>query len=209
MTISANSYIQSIISMLVITSPFDPVKILFFNQAISNPPRRRTKAAVNIAGNVAIVLGSVALVGRPFLDLLGINLNAFSVVGGLVIALMGFEMLYGGGASKTQGENARQQGPEEEDTLLIPLTLPLIAGPGAITTTISIAAQSDSSEAIIVALVGVGAVALVSYISFGWLSKIIEKAKPQTVAVLARIGGLLLATIGTQMMLNGLKSFFS
>ncbi|MGK7924870.1 MAG: MarC family protein [Spirulina sp.] len=209
MTISTDFYIQSIISMVVITTPFDPVKILFFNQAISSPPRRRTRAAVNVAVNVAIVLGGAALVGRPFLNLLGIDLNAFSAVGGLVIALMGFEMLYGGGASKAQGEQVRQQGPEEGDALLIPLTLPLITGPGAITTTISIAAQSNSSEALIVALVGVGAVALVSYISFGWLSKIIEKAKPQTVALLARIGGLLLATIGIQMMLNGLKNFFS
>ncbi|MGK7937413.1 MAG: MarC family protein [Xenococcaceae cyanobacterium] len=209
MNIDADFYIRSIISMLVITTPFDPVKILFFNEAISNPPRSRTKAAVKVASNVFIILGGAAIVGRPFLNLLGINLNAFSAVGGLVIALMGFEMLYGGGASKAQGENVRQQGPEEDDTLLIPLTLPLIAGPGAISTIISIGVQGNSSEALIAALVSVGAVALVSYICFGWLSKIIEKAKPQTVALLARIGGLLLATIGTQMILSGLKGFFS
>lgn len=209
MTVNSDFFLRSIVSMVVITSPFDPVKIIFFNQAISHSPRRRVRAAIKVVANVVIVLGGSALVGRPFLDLLGINLNAFSAVGGLVIALMGFEMLYGGGASKAQGEKARQQGPEEGDTLLIPLSLPLIAGPGAIATTISIAAQGDSAEGLVASLVGVGAVALSCYICFGWLGQLIEKAKPQTVVLLARIGGLLLATIGTQMMLGGLKNFFA
>ena len=209
MTIDANFYIRSIVSMLVITSVFDPVKIIFFNRAISDPPRSHTASATKVALNVAIVLGGAALVGRQFLDLLGISLDAFSAVGGLLIAIMGFEMLYGGGTSKVQGENVRKKGPEEGDTLLIPLTLPLIAGPGAITTTISIAAQGDSSEGIIVALVGIGVVALTALFTYAWLGQLIGKAKPTTVSVLARIGGLLLATIGTQMMLGGLKNYFS
>ena len=153
--------------------------------------------------------GGAALIGREFLDILGIDLDAFRTVGGLVIALMGFEMLYGGGASKAQGETVRKRGPEEEDTLLIPLTIPLIAGPGALTTTIAIAAQGDSLEGIVVALVGVAAVALAAYVSYTWLGQLIGQAKPTTVAVLARIGGLLLATIGVQMMLGGLKNYLA
>ena len=209
MSIDLDFYIRAIISMLVITAPFDPVKILFFNQAISNPPRSRLASATKVAIYVAIVLGGAALVGRQFLDIFGINLDAFSVVGGLVIALMGFEMLYGGGSSKAQGENEREKGPEEDDTLLIPLALPLIAGPGAITTTITIAAQGDSFEAVIVALVGVIAVVLAAFVSYAWFSELLVKAKPATISVLARIGGLLLATIGFQMLLGGLKNFFS
>ncbi|MGK7906385.1 MAG: MarC family protein [Synechococcus sp.] len=209
MTIDAGFYIQSTISMLVITSAFDPVKILFFNQAISDPPRNRNASAVRVALNVALILGGAALIGREFLDILGIDLDAFRTVGGLVIALMGFEMLYGGGASKAQGETVRKRGPEEEDTLLIPLTIPLIAGPGALTTTIAIAAQGDSLEGIVVALVGVAAVALAAYMSYTWLGQLIGQAKPTTVAVLARIGGLLLATIGVQMMLGGLKNYLA
>jgi len=209
MTISPDFYLQSIISMVVITSPFDQIKILFFNQAISDSPPDRARAALKVVINVTFVLAGAALLGRRFLNLVGIDLNAFSAVGGLVIALMGFEMLYSGGASRAQGEKVRQQGPDDSDTLLIPLTLPLIAGPGAIATTISIAAQGNSSEGLLAALISVGVVALVSYISFGWLAQMIEKTKPQTVVLLARIGGLLLATIGAQMMLNGLKNFFA
>jgi multiple antibiotic resistance protein len=95
MNVDVQFLVQSIISMLVITSPMDPIKILFFNQAIADPPRDRTRASAMVALNVALMLGGTALVGRQILNGLGIDLDAFSVVGGFIIAAMGFEMLYG------------------------------------------------------------------------------------------------------------------
>lgn len=209
MPIDVEFLVQSIISMVVITTPFDPVKILFFNQAIESPPRNRTWAAGRVALYVALLLGATALAGRQVLDLIGIDLDAFSVVGGLIIALMGFEMLFGGGASKTQGEEQRQSGPEEGDALLIPLTLPLIAGPGAMATTITIAAGGDGSEGVSAALIGAAVVALLAFVSYALLSGVFTKIRPATMAVVSRIGGLLLATIGVQMLLGGLDRFFA
>jgi len=204
-----NLYINSIISLLVITAAFDPIKIIFFNKAVSHLQGGRVSSAARIALYIVIILGGSALVGRGFLNILGINLDAFSAVGGLIITLMGFEMLYGGDPSMAQGEKVRERGPVEDDSLLIPITLPLIAGPGAITTTITIASQGDTTESVIVALVGVGIVAISAFVSFAWLGNIVGRAKPTTVSLLVRIGGLLLATIGAQMMLGGLKNFFS
>ena len=203
------SIVSAVVALLVITTPFDPIKILFFNQALSNSSGNRITAALRVAGYVAVLLGGAALLARELLDLLGIDLDAFSIVGGLIIALMGFEMLYGGGTSKAQGESTRKQGPGEEDAFLIPLTLPLIAGPGAIATTISIASQGQAGEGFATALIAVGAVAVTALVSFTLLGDLVDKAKPDTVSVLARIGGLLLATIGTQMMLGGIQRFFA
>ncbi len=208
MSFDAEFLVQAIVSMVVITAPMDPVKVLFFNEAIANPPRNRIGAAGRVALYVAVILGGTALVGRQVLDLIGINLDAFSVVGGLIIALMGFEMLYGGGGSKTQGEDKRQAGPEEGDALLIPLTLPLVAGPGAMTTTITIAASREGGEGLTAALIGTGVVALIAFVSYAFLSGLFTKVRPATIAVLARVGGLLLATIGVQMLLGGLGRFF-
>ena len=122
--------LPAIISLIVITSPFDPVKVVFFNQAITEPPRNRQASAIKVALGVAAIIGVTALIGRQFLGLLEIDLDAFRAVGGLMIAAMGFEMLYGGGGSHPQGEEHRKEGPADDDTLVIPLTLPLIAGPG-------------------------------------------------------------------------------
>ena len=201
--------VQSIISMVVITSPMDPPKVLFFNQAITDPPRKRTWAAVRVAVYVALILGGTAVGGRKVLDVVGINLNAFSVVGGLIIALMGFEMLYGGGTSKAQGEDQRSSGPEKGDALFMPLTLPLIAGPGAITTTITIASSRPSSEGVVAALIGAGVVSLIALVAYAWLSAAFTKVRPATMALIARLGGLVLATIGVQMLLGGLDRFFA
>ena len=206
MSIDIDLCFKAAIALLVITAPFDPVKILFFSQAITDPKRKRWNAALAVSTYTSIILAGSALIGQEFLELMDINLHAFSAVGGLVIALMGFEMLYGGAASKAQGQETRARGPEEGDALLVPLTLPLIAGPGAIATTITIAAQEGG---IIAALVGTGVVVLVVLASYSWLGELVERATPATVAILARIGGLLLATIGAQMMLGGLKNFFA
>lgn len=208
MTIDFHYIVQAIISMVVITTPMDPVKVLFFNQAIEDPPRKRTLAAARVAFYVFVILGGTALLGQQALDLMGIDLDAFSVVGGLIIALMGLEMLAGGGGSRAQGEDQRKTGPEQGDALLIPLTLPLIAGPGGMATTITIAAGRSGWEGIMAALIGVGVVALLAFLSYAVLSEAFTKIRPATMAIVQRIGGLLLATIGTQMLLGGLSRFF-
>ena len=208
MTIDFEYIVQAIISMVVITTPMDPVKVLFFNQAIEDPPLKRTWAAARVALYVALILGGTALVGQQVLDLMGIDLDAFSVVGGLIIALMGLEMLAGGGGSRAQGEDQREAGPEQGDALLIPLTLPLIAGPGGMATTITIAAGRSGWEGITAALIGVGVVALLAFVSYAVLSEAFTKIRPATMAIVQRIGGLLLATIGVQMLLGGLARFF-
>ena len=97
------------------------------------------------------ILGVVALIGRELLQLVGINLGAFGVVGGLVVALMGFEMLYGGTSSRTQGTKEVEDETPEEEGLIIPLAIPLMAGPGAMTTVITISAMRDDGTTLLAA----------------------------------------------------------
>ena len=68
-----------------------------------------------------------------------------------------------------QGENRRKAGPENDDALLIPLTLPLIAGPGAIATVIAISARGGAIDSVLVAMVAVAVVAVVTFVTFNWL----------------------------------------
>lgn len=209
MTLDFDFLFRTIVSMLVITSPFEPVKILVFNQVIERTGRGRTVAAAQVALSVALVLVTAALAGRELLELLGIELDAFRVVGGLIVAAMGAEMLHGGGGSQTQGESERQRGPDGADALTIPLTIPLIAGPGAITTTIAAVSAAAPEVAVPATLIGCGVVALVVFLSLGWFGGLLARANPSAMAVVARLGGMLLATIGVQMTLEGLKGFFA
>lgn len=203
-----NFLAQAIIAMLVITTPPDPVKVLFFNDTIERTGVARARAALTVAGMVLLILAGSALVGRELLELLGINLDAFSVVGGLVIATMGAEMLAGGQTSRAQGDKDRSQGPGEDDGLIVPLSIPLIAGPGAIVTAITITAVDESGSGLVAALSGALAVALVTFASMQWLGGAISRLSARATSLLLRFGGLLLTTIGVQMLLGGLKGFF-
>ncbi len=208
-----NFLIQSIIAMVLITAPPDPAKILLFNSTIAQQGKTRTAAALLVAGVVLAILAGAALVGGPLLNLLGINLDAFSFVGGLIIFAMGVEMLYGGAPSRAQGgdieKKVREDGVEDEDEgLIIPLSIPLIAGPGAIVTAITIASRGQELDGYIAAIAGAITVAIVTFASMNYLGGLIAKLSRQATALLIRIGGLLLATIGAQMFLGGLKNFF-
>ena len=210
--ITTEQWIQGIVAILVIVAPPDPVKVLVFNDVVRRDGLNRAVAAGRVALYFAVIMCVFAFVGKELLELLGINLSAFKVVGGLIIAGMGFEMLYGGVPSKAQGQDVREQeeedGPSDGDGLLLPLTTPLLAGPGAIATVVTISTFSDSGEATLVAFAGVAVTAVAIFASLAWMGGAIAKLSDRATTLLARIGGLVLATLGTQMLLGGLKEFF-
>jgi multiple antibiotic resistance protein len=166
-------------------------------------------SAAKVAVLVLVVLGGTALIGRQLLDLVGIDLDVFGAVGGVIIGILGFGMLKGTGTGREGGDKSTKDEPAEEDSLLIPLTMPLIVGPGAIATTIAISSQGESNAGLLAAIFGAAAVALAAFVSYAWLGNAIARLKPAAATMAARIGGLLLATIGAQMLLTGLKNFFA
>ena len=202
-----NQLAQAVIAMLVITAPPDPAKLIFFNAIVEREGVSRPAAATKVSFVIVIVLGIAAFAGAQIAELLGIDLNAFSVVGGLIVAGIGFEMLYGGMPSKAQGQDTAKHGPDEGSGLVMPMAIPLIAGPGAIVTTVTISA-SHPSYGMYYAVAGVLTVGIACYISYRWLGGLLAKMSTGTTALLTRIGGLLLSTIGVQMLLGGLKKFF-
>ena len=184
------------------------MKVFLFNTIIDRNGTSRFDGALRVATIVFVVLGGSALVGSEVLQLLGINLDAFTVVGGVIVAGMGFEMLYGGSTPKPQGQAAAEEGPQEDSGLLMPLAIPLIAGPGAIATAIAIS-TSNAANGPTAALIGSGAVALVAFVAFQFLGGVLAKVSPRTAALLLRLGGMVLATIGVQMLLGGVKRFWA
>jgi multiple antibiotic resistance protein len=201
-------FIQAAIAVFVIVNPVDPVKVIIFNDVVERQGLNRNAAAAKVAVVVFCILGVIALIGRELLQLLGINLGAFGVVGGLVVALMGFEMLYGGTSSRAQGTKEAEDTPVEEDGLIMPLAVPLMAGPGAMTTVITISAIRDDGSSLIAALVAVAVVSVLVFVGFAWLGDLFSRMSTNATAMLARVGGVLLATIGTQLLLGGLRTFY-
>jgi multiple antibiotic resistance protein len=203
----ADFYVRAIISVLVITDPI--TRGIFFKALTEHEPGRRHEYVRKITITVAITLGIAALAGRELLDLLGINLGAFGVAGGLVVALMGFEMLFGGEPSRAQGGKEAHEKPKSfEGSVIVPYAIPFVAGPGAITLVITIASSTSNGEGTIAALVAVAVAVILLPIGHLVLSNRVNLSEA-TINIATKFGGLLIATIGIQLMLNGIKTFFS
>lgn len=206
MEVDLNFYLQSIVAVVVITDPIS--RGIFFRQLTAAEPERRVEYARRITIAVAVILFTAALVGRELLDLMGINLGAFGVAGGLIVAMMGFEMLFGGEPSRTQGGKESREQPESFDgSVVVPYAMPFVAGPGAITTVITIAASAENGEGTIVALVAVAVAVALLPIGHLLVAKYL-KLSEQAEGIATKVGGLLIATIGIQLMLSGLQRYF-
>ena len=199
-------YAQAIIAVVVITDPF--IRPVLFRAMTGHEPERRRAYVRTITITVAITLGVSALAGRELLDLIGIDLNAFGIAGGLVLALMGFEMLFEGEPSRAQGgEEAHEEQPSFEGSVIVPYAIPFVAGPGAITTVITIAASADNGEGTIAALVAVAVAVALMPLGYLVLAKRLNFSE-QGMALMTKFGGLFVATIGIQLMLSGIKNYF-
>lgn len=207
MKADAEFYAQAIISVLVITDPV--TRGIFFKAMTEHEPERRGEYVRRITITVGITLGVAALAGRQILDLLGINLGAFGLAGGLVVALMGFEMLFGGEPSRAQGgEDAHEAPPSFEGNVIVPYAIPFVAGPGAMTLVITIASSTSNGKGTIAALVAVAVAVILLPIGYLFVSKHV-KLSEATMKIVTKFGGLLIATIGIQLMLSGIRTFFS
>lgn len=202
-----DDYLQAIIAVFIITDPLGkPVFFALLTQGMSKIERR--KAAFKVITTVAVILGGAALVGKFLLDAIGIHLGAFGLTGGIIVALMGFEMMALGEPSKAQGGHDSREVPNPDDQLLVPFVMPFIAGPGAITIVITEASRTGGYDSVIMALIAVGVTILTMCFSFIFLTDQMAKISDRTMNIITKFGGLIIATIGIQLALNGIKSFF-
>ena len=199
-------YLQAIVGVVVITDPI--TRGIFFKSMTEHEPERRVEYVRKITITVAVTLGVAALAGREILDALGIDLGAFGVAGGLVVALMGFEMLFGGEPSRAQGgAEAHEKPPSFDGNVIVPYSIPFVAGPGAMTLVITISSSTSDGEGTIAALIAVAVAVVLLPIGHLLLSNKINMSE-STMKIFTKFGGLLIATIGIQLMLSGIQNFF-
>lgn len=207
MDLSVDQIIQAIIAVFVIVSPVD--KAAYFLMITKDAPRTRRAGAFKVAMAVALTLGVAAVAGKWILDAIGVKLGAFGFAGGLILLLMGIEML-SGEPTRLQADRGSRTASEEDvhAKLLVPLAMPLTAGPGSITVVITLASSSDSWAATVSTLIGVGVTVLILLLSLLLADRWFGNISEQSTRIMTRFGGLALATIGVQLGFNGIKMFF-
>lgn len=156
---------------------------------------------------IIVTLFSVA--GKVIFELFGLTLPAFQITGGLIVFLIGFHMLQGGHSSVQQpSEEDKQKSREAELSVAVsPLALPILAGPGTIATAMNFSAGGGFME-MVVTIIMFAVLCAVTYILFIFGEKFVTYIGASALGVVTRMMGLILAVIGTQMVIEGLHGAF-
>jgi multiple antibiotic resistance protein len=165
--------------------------------------RKRVAAkAVTMAFGIVVVF---CLLGKLIFELFGITLPAFRITGGLLVALIGYNMLHGEQSKVVHQPSAADQKASLESALSIavtPLAIPLLAGPGTIATAMNFASTGGVGEMVVTTC----AFAVLCLITYGFFisgERLVGFLGESGLGVITRIMGLILAVIGVQMMIDG------
>jgi multiple antibiotic resistance protein len=199
----------SLVSLSAIFFVVDPFAAVPFFLAMTRDDtlEKRRETALRASLTAGLVLAIFAVAGAWIFRLLGISLAAFKIAGGIVLLLLAVDMI------RTQPSRTRITEPEveagagKEDVAIVPLAMPLLAGPGSIATVVVLMARAREGEwwqAVPV----LGAIAVTGALTYFVLAGAarIERVLGRTgLAILERAAGLLLVAVAVQFMLDGLS----
>jgi multiple antibiotic resistance protein len=199
-------YLRYLVTLTAVLDPFLAIPIFVGVTAARDAAATRRLANV-VTVTVFLVLVGAALFGESLLKTMGASLPAFRVGGGLVLLLMALAMLNAkvGEMRQTRAEAAELESGEISG--VVPLAVPLLAGPGAISTTI-IAAQTGGVAHLLALLF---CIALVSAMLWGMLRiahVVGDRMGTTGLNIATRLLGLILAAIAIETMADGLKQLF-
>jgi multiple antibiotic resistance protein len=195
--------LQAIVTVLAVINPV-VCGSLFLNLTPNLTAAERRREAIKVALSILVILMGAALAGLKVLGVFGISLDVFRVVGGMIIAYMGFDMLRG---NHTVAQAPPEDGDASIQSSLVPLLM-FAAGPGTITAVVTLAAVHTPDglplTAIIATVVGTGVTlaALILAARFG------SRLGRGTQATVTRFMGLIVASMGMQFVLVSLKAVF-
>lgn len=198
-----NFALYSFIAIFIIVDPVVNVPLFMAILADFNKKRRRdmVKKAVVIA---AIVLIIFTLAGNAIFRYLGIEMYSFRIAGGFLLFIISIEMLFGIRPGTKSSAKEEEEAIHKEDVVVTPLAVPLLTGPGAITTSIVLfnTAKGVTDQALL--FVSIILVYLVSYFILSRSDKAFEILGHTGTMVIVRIMGLLLAAISVQFVISGI-----
>lgn len=193
--------ISTFLGFFAIMNPIANTPI-FFGLTANNSSAERKKIAQTACIVAFIIVILFILAGKYIFQLFGLTIPAFKITGGILLFYAGFQMLV---SQKLKMRETNTQ--DNQNVAISPLAIPIIAGPGTIVTAMNGVTQAGPSQFLIV--IGTfTSVILLSYLSFTLSEVIMKRLGANLIAVIGKLMGLILAIIGTGMIISGLKLAF-
>lgn len=203
-------FLQKIfVALFVIIDPFAIVPV-FISYTLKNTRATRRKIALKATLIASVVLLIFAMSGDYVLDFLGISNGSFRIAGGILLVFVGVDMLVannGGIRSTTEQED--EEASHKSDVSVFPLAIPLLAGPGALTTTVIVMREVEGRlfEQISVLLVLLF-VLFVTYLCLIASNQLFRLLGITGTNVLTRIFGIIIVALSVEYIITGLKESF-
>jgi multiple antibiotic resistance protein len=197
------TYAETATALLVIADPIATIPI--FVTLTSDQTNQQRKHTASLTGlTVALVLVLSIFVGEPLLQVFGISIASFRVGGGILILLMAISMLNARLSRTLSTPEEVQEGTEKDDPAVVPLGVPLIAGPGAISTVVIYAHEAhDWYDTIFLIFAGL-LVAFATWFSLRMADPISKLLGRTGINIITRLLGLILAAVAVEFIAQGL-----
>jgi len=203
---------HSLVALSAIFVVVDPLAAIPFFLAMTSDqsPEQRRDTARRAAIGAWLILTAFGLLGALLFRLLGISIPAFKLAGGVLLLLIAIDMI------RTAPSAARITPPEVEagavkdDVAIVPLAMPLLAGPGSIATVIVLMGRVQPKQWWngVPVLVAIALVAFVTYLTLAAANRVERVLSRTGMNILERVAGMLLAAIALQFMIDGAGEAF-
>ena len=184
----------------------DPIAVvpayLAFVRKESPERRKATARAACVAAAITLILFAAA--GDGILRIFGVTLPAFRIAGGFILWLVAMDMLRAK-RSTQEGTEELMEGEQKEDVGITPLGIPMLAGPGAMSTVMVLSAQAGGVASKAVIYVSIIVVMIISWGLLRVADRVFARLGGSGIRVATRIMGLILAAIAVQLVLSGMR----
>jgi multiple antibiotic resistance protein len=168
--------------------------------------RRTALRACLVAGGLLLFF---AVFGGVIFQVFGVSLAAFRVAGGILLLITALDMLRARPSETRTSQTEQQEGVIKEDVALVPLAMPLLAGPGAIASAMVLMSKGETLLMAVPVIAAIVLTFVASYFILRASNLVLRVLKQSGVAILERVMGLILAAIAVQFMADGAKDLLS
>ncbi len=207
LSITWAAYAQAVIGFFAIVNPFSTIPV-FLSLTEGDSQAERRRVAFNTAVSTLMIMLVVYAVGEWILWFFNISVAAFRIAGGILIMGVAFSMLQAKQSSTRQTPEEATEAKHKDNIAVVPLSLPLMAGPGTISMMIVASSNTQGMYDHIAVFIAASLIALSIWLILGSASTIANKLGKTGMNIATRIMGLILAAIAVEFIVKGLTEKF-
>lgn len=205
--LESSAYVR--FSLLALSSIFflvDPFAALptFLAVTADQDARKRVRTARKASLTALVILTAFAAAGQYIFRVFGITLPAFEIAGGIILLLIGLDMLEAKRSATQESTTETEDAATKDDAGIVPMGIPMLAGPGAITSVMVLVGQAQDIRERLAIYTAILVTCAISFMVLGSAARVARALGDTGIRILVRIMGLLLVALAVQDFVNGL-----